>query len=163
MTAPAPWRVKAFNTATTSHNKIHDDEVARSYGFAGGLVPGVDVYAYLTHVPVERWGIEFLERGAMSARFLQPVYDADEVTVEAIDEGDELALTLFDSRGESCATATATLASARPTDQIDIEAAPLSAEPPPASPALFAQRPVFGSLEFGFHADACRRVPTRRR
>ena len=48
--------VKAYNTATESTNKIHDDDVARTYGFRGGLVPGVDVYAYLTHVPTERWG-----------------------------------------------------------------------------------------------------------
>src|SRR5262245_46169653 len=48
--------VTAFNTATASTNKIHDDDVARQYGFHGGLVPGVDVYAYLTHLPVRAWG-----------------------------------------------------------------------------------------------------------
>ena len=32
----------AFNTATASANKIHDDAVARHLGFQGGLVPGVD-------------------------------------------------------------------------------------------------------------------------
>ncbi len=30
----------AFNTATASTNKIHDDDVAQQYGFRGGLVPG---------------------------------------------------------------------------------------------------------------------------
>ena len=45
------YTVEAFNTATDSTNKIHDDDVARTYGFRGGLVPGVDVYAYLTHEP----------------------------------------------------------------------------------------------------------------
>jgi hypothetical protein len=30
---------------------------------------------------------------------------------------------------------------------------PLPPEPPPASAKLFASRPEFGSLEFGFHAD----------
>nr|MBA2279716.1 hypothetical protein [Acidimicrobiia bacterium] len=69
----------AFNTATASTNKIHDDEVARRYGFAGGLVPGVDVYAYLTHLPVARWGPTWLEQGTISARFRQPVYDGDAV------------------------------------------------------------------------------------
>ena len=52
----ATYVVEAYNTATQSTNKIHDDDVARTYGFRGGLVPGVDVYAYLTHVPAERWG-----------------------------------------------------------------------------------------------------------
>ena len=90
MTSARAWRVKAFNTATTSDNKIHDDAVARSYGFAGGLVPGVDVYAYLTHLPVERWGTGFLERGTMSARFHRPVYDGDEVVVEGVEVDGEL-------------------------------------------------------------------------
>ena len=45
----APYRVRAFNTAVASENKIHDDTVARRYGFSGGLVPGVEVYAYMTH------------------------------------------------------------------------------------------------------------------
>ena len=67
--------VEAYNTATESTNKIHDDEVARTYGFRGGLVPGVDVYAYLTHVPAERWGLDWLAHGAITARFAQPVYD----------------------------------------------------------------------------------------
>ena len=53
----------AFNTATASTNKIHDDDVAQQYGFRGGLVPGVDVYAYLTHVPVREWGRTWLEDG----------------------------------------------------------------------------------------------------
>ena len=46
-----PYRVEAFNTAKESDNKIHDDAVARRFGFTGGLVPGVDVYAYMTHLP----------------------------------------------------------------------------------------------------------------
>ena len=152
---PAAWRVKAFNTATTSLNKIHDDDVARSFGFAGGLVPGVDVYAYLTHVPVERWGSPFLERGAMSARFHRPVYDGDEVTIEAVEDGDGLSLTLFDHRGETCATATAVLPVTVPDSPLvdDVPAGPLPADPPPASAKLFGSRPALGSLEFGFHAE----------
>ena len=57
------YRVSAYNTATASTNKIHDDAVARKLGFRGGLVPGVDVYAYLCHLPAERWGRAWLERG----------------------------------------------------------------------------------------------------
>ena len=51
-----PYRVEAFNASKESENKIHDDAVARRFGFKGGLVPGVDVYAYMTHLPVSRWG-----------------------------------------------------------------------------------------------------------
>src|SRR5467141_375704 len=71
MTAAAlsPYQVEAFNTATASENKIHDDAVARRFGFGGGLVPGVDVYAYMAHQPVARWGCAWLERGAAECRF----------------------------------------------------------------------------------------------
>jgi acyl dehydratase len=118
-------------------------------------VPGVDVYAYLTHVPVERWGTAFLERGAMSARFHRPVYDGDEVTIEAVEDGDGLALRLFDPRGETCATATATLPATAPGSPPvdDFAAGPLPDEPPAASAELFTSRPAFGSLEFGFHSE----------
>ena len=38
-----PYRVSAYNTSKHSENKMHDDTVAKRYGFDGGLVPGVDV------------------------------------------------------------------------------------------------------------------------
>src|SRR5882672_8182268 len=71
------YRVTAHNTSKQSENKIHDDAVARKFGFAGGLVPGVDVFAYMTHLPVEKWGRAFLERGLIDARFVKPVYDGE--------------------------------------------------------------------------------------
>ncbi len=43
--------VIAFNTATASENRIHADDVASRFGFTGGLVPGVDVFAYMTSRP----------------------------------------------------------------------------------------------------------------
>ena len=55
----------ARNTASESSNLIHSDEVARRYGFRGGLVPGVTDYAYLTRPVVERWEetmVEFRHR-----------------------------------------------------------------------------------------------------
>jgi hypothetical protein len=54
MSAPAAYEVIAFNTAASSDNKIHEDLVARQFGFRGALVPGVEVYAYMAHVPVAR-------------------------------------------------------------------------------------------------------------
>jgi hypothetical protein len=48
------YEVSAFNTAVTSENKIHDDSIAPQLGFRGGLVPGVEVYAYMAHMPVAR-------------------------------------------------------------------------------------------------------------
>ena len=76
-----PHQVRAHNGATASENKIHDDAVARQHGFAGGLVPGITVFGYLTAPIVKAWGQAWLERGALSARFRQPIYDGDDVTV----------------------------------------------------------------------------------
>ena len=39
MSVTAPYKVQAYNTARDSENKMHDDTVARRYGFTGGLVP----------------------------------------------------------------------------------------------------------------------------
>ena len=110
MTAAAlsPYRVEAFNTAKASENKIHDDDVARRFGFGGGLVPGVDVYAYMAHQPVARWGRAWLERGTAECRFQKPVYDGDIATVTAAETAEGLD-TRVESRGEICATGRASL------------------------------------------------------
>ena len=64
-----PYQIEAFNTAKDSENKIHDDAVAQRFGFKGGLVPGVEVYAYMTHLPAARWGRDWLERGTAEMPF----------------------------------------------------------------------------------------------
>src|SRR5947209_3295833 len=111
--ALAPYRVSAYNTAHESENKIHDDATARRFGFGGGLVPGIDVYGYMTHLPVMRWGRAWLERGTAECRFLKPVYDGDIATVTASEAGGALDIVL-ESRGEICATGRAALPAAMP-------------------------------------------------
>ena len=86
MDAAAAYRVQACNLSHASENKIHDDDVARRFGFQGGLVPGVEVYAYMTHLPAARWGVGWLERGTAECRFFKPVYDENFVTVSATGE-----------------------------------------------------------------------------
>jgi acyl dehydratase len=76
-------RVRARNLARYSANKIHDDTVARTYGFAGGLVAGTTVYAYMTAPLVRAWGLDWLGRGTGRLALHHPVYDGEEVTVEA--------------------------------------------------------------------------------
>lgn len=107
-----PYRVEAYNTAKQSENKMHDDSVARKFGFSGGLVPGVDVLAYMIHPPVRVWGMDFLERGMIDARFTRPVYDGETVQVVAEQAGEGLELRVERS-GEVRATGTASL-TARP-------------------------------------------------
>ena len=102
------YRVSAYNTSKQSENKIHDDSVARKYGFSGGLVPGVDVMAYMMHVPVAKWGRAFLERGLVEARFAKPVYDGETAEVGAVEDGGVLTVEVV-SRGEVCATGIASL------------------------------------------------------
>jgi len=109
----APYRVVAFNTAHDSENKIHDDATARRFGFGGGLVPGVDVYGYMTHLPVMRWGRAWLERGTAECRFLKPVYDGDSATVTATESDGALDITV-ESRGEVCASGRASLPDTAP-------------------------------------------------
>src|SRR6266704_3500507 len=119
-----PYRVEAFNASKESENKIRDDAVARRFGFSGGLVPGVDVYAYMTHLPVQRWGRAWLERGTAECRLLKPVYDGDTAIVTASESAMGLDLRI-ESHGELCVTGHAALLAE-----------------PSAPPAAFSQAPV---------------------
>jgi acyl dehydratase len=107
-----PYRVAAFNTAKASENKMHDDRVAQKFGFSGGLVPGVDVLAYMIHPPVVEWGRAFLERGLVEARFTKPVYDGETVLVTA--EPASHGLVLQVEGGDVRATGTASLSAVLP-------------------------------------------------
>ena len=135
--------LQAHNTATRSENAMHHDDVAKRYGFRGGLVPGVDVYAYLTHPAAARWGLPWLQRGRMRGRFLKPVYDGDTVRVHATDDGEGgLALEVRNSDGDLCATGSASLPSDVPPKP-DPSAWPVVPEPdpearPPAGPESLA-------------------------
>src|SRR5258706_7759467 len=113
MEKPAPYRVVAFNASKLSENKIHDDVVARQFGFVGALVPGVEVFAYMSHAPLQAWGRAFLERGRMEARFVKPVYDGDATSVGAAEAGDGLDLGI-ESRGIVCGTGHAVLPPSAP-------------------------------------------------
>ena len=119
-----PYCVEAFNASKESENKIHDDDVARRFGFRGGLVPGVDVYAYMAHLPARRWGRAWLEHGTAECRLLKPVYDGDIAVVTAVEGEGGLDLQI-EAHGELCVTGRAGLP-AEPT------------EPPPA----FAEAPT---------------------
>lgn len=79
----APYQVHAFNPAQASENLIHNDAYAKKFGFAGGFVPGVSVYAYSCHFPVKLWGRAWLERGQGSIRLLKPIFDGDDAVVTA--------------------------------------------------------------------------------
>ena len=108
------YEVVARNIATASENKIHDNEAARRLGFAGGLVVGVEVYAYMTHAMMSRFGKGWLDHGLAECRFLKPVYEGELVQVLARDEDGRLSVEAT-SKGELCAAGAASIASGSET------------------------------------------------
>lgn len=161
------YEVVAHNTATASLNKIHDDEVARRYGFSGGLVPGVDVYAYMTRVPAEAWGTEWLARGTMRARFLSPVYEGEAVRVVPGDPvespaGVTVGLELRNADGETCAVGQAGLPVAQPAPapsgpapvaRVTWPVVEPAVEPPEAAPEVLAPGTPLAVAPHRFGAD----------
>jgi acyl dehydratase len=99
------WTTVAANDATHSENRIHDDATARQYGFLGGLVPGVTVFAIGVRPLADRWGEELLERGHVDFRLAAPVYEGG--TVEARLDGN--AFRVLDEAGTVCLDGTAAL------------------------------------------------------
>ncbi|HEY6332366.1 MAG TPA: hotdog fold domain-containing protein [Blastocatellia bacterium] len=157
---PLPvYRVMARNTSADSENRMHDDTTAAQYGFRGGLVPGVTIYAYMTVPVVHRLGRDWLERGSMKVRFLQPFYDREPLVVRA-DATSEAGLVHISVRaeresGELCATAEANLSGGRndlPSpiyiQQIEQDVTlPAPGDRPAAAPDFFKPGTIFGALK----------------
>lgn len=146
------YTVAAHNWATASENKIHNDDVARRYGFAGGLVPGVALFAYMTHPAVEAWGRRWLDDGAISTRFNSPVYEGELVTVTMGEDGQ---LELRNADEKVCATGTATVGAGPAPDAQSYAYAPAPdvESRPAASPESLAPGTVLATITGGFHAD----------
>jgi acyl dehydratase len=151
--------VIAKNYGADHANKIHSDEGAAKYGFAGALVPGVGLYAYLTRSAVSALGLDWLERGAMSAKFIKPIYDSEKVQVKGFvvnSDPVELKLELINSEGEICAVGSAGLPASSPT--LDLSAYPVAPLPPsdrlrPASISSFQVGDALGSLDFSWNSQ----------
>lgn len=151
----------AVNTAPDSENRMHGDEAAR-YGFASGLVPGVDVLAYLAHAGVERWGADWLEGGRLDGRLAAPVYDREEVVVEATEADGAIDATVAGGDGDVRATARLTLLDDAGIDAVgerlvltapEIGILPEPDERPPAERDLLQPGTVLGTQWATFHAD----------
>jgi len=142
------WSVTAFNTATQSENRIHDDETAARFGFTGGLVPGVDVFAYMTHLPRVHFGPRWLSEGRMQARFHAPTYDGRPAVTSGTAAPGEGRLKLdLSSDGRACASGWATMhTDPCPAYILPSAPAPARESRPPASPDSLAPGSVLGSL-----------------
>jgi acyl dehydratase len=155
MPEPLPdYHVKAVNTSSDSENKIHDTATARRYGFAGGLVPGVTVYAYLTEPLVAALGPAWLHRGTASVRFVKPILDGEAVHVTGEITGRDpqggvsaTVRAITDSTGE-CAVLNATLPAGSPTPlNLALYAeAPLPPERLPGTREYFDTHAVLGTF-----------------
>src|SRR5262245_10901539 len=145
------YEVIAKNYGADHPNRIHSDEGAAAYGFAGALVPGVGLYAYMTRPVVDALGREWLERGSMSAKFLKPVYDGEKVQARAtVAQNDplELRLELINQSGALCAAGSAGLPNS--SASLDPDAYPFR-EPVPLWPASIAGLSIgetLGTVEF---------------
>jgi hypothetical protein len=152
-TALPEYRVSATPTHDPWENKIHEDGLARAFGFRGGLVPGVTVYSWMTHPVVAAFGRAWLDHGTFSVRFARPVYFGETVTVRASvaahsKEEVTIQVRVVNDRDEVCATATMglPLGPLLPLpDPAAYPAAALPAERPPASRAYLEQRTVLGT------------------
>jgi hypothetical protein len=156
---PPPYRITARNAAGRSENRIHSDDVARRYGFGGGLVPGVTLYGYMTQPVMAHFGLAWLERGSLQVRFQRPVYDGQEVVVTARPAPDgALALELAGPDGAVLVPGRALVRAPGPAaaaggppppDPEAIPAAAVPSERPAADEVSLAPGTVLGTLWTG--------------
>jgi len=150
------YRVSAYNTAKQSENKMHDDTVAKRFGFSGGLVPGVDVMAYMMHMPVANWGRDFPARGLIDARFEKPVYDAEIADVTAEESHSQLTIEVK-SRGQLCATGSASLPASAPAISIsDYREVAAPAERKPVNAASYEVDKLLGTIPRHWAGEAAK-------
>lgn len=133
---PEPFAAVAYNPVPNSENRIHGDEVARSHGFRGGLVPGVVVSAYLLDPAVRAFGRAALRGSYAEVVVHKPLYDGTrfDVRIEAY-ETQGYRAALFDAEGTRCAEGSFALArepSQLPEFDARMARAPRSAERPRA-------------------------------
>jgi acyl dehydratase len=116
--------------------------------------------AYMMHLPVAKWGRAFLERGLIEARFVKPVYDGEIADVTGEERNGVLAIEVK-SRGQLCATGTASLPAAAPSISIAdfIETAAV-AERRPVDTASYQVGKWLGTLPRAWAGDAAQEYLT---
>ena len=146
--------VQALNLSAESENRIHDDAVARRFGFEGGLVPGVEVYAYMMNPVVRHFGPEWLDRGEADCRLLKPVYDGREAVACATPESDGGLALAVESAGVTCARGSASMPERGATpEHAPLPAAPVFPGRPPASPETLPEGTVLGTFTESMEPD----------
>ena len=140
------YRLEALNIQQSSTNKIHDDNTASTLGFRGGLVPGIEIFSYMTHFSVKYWGLSWLEGGGSSITLRRPVYDGKIATLKSDWSGGDSFNVTLDSDDETCATGTFERRSSMETGDLgNLERPPVAKNPPPVEQALLKPGSVFSS------------------
>ena len=122
-----PYQVRTHNASTQSENRMHSDDVARQFGFKGGLVPGVTVFSHMTQPLVARHGVAWLTRGTADVSFGKPAYEGELLSIHTTDSGNETrVLTCTNEQGVELARMSAALpaTTANPDSRGDIPPAP---------------------------------------
>jgi hypothetical protein len=163
------FHVSAPTPDEPPENKIHEDGLARQYGFKGGLVPGIIMYAWMTHPVAEALGEEWLERGAFATRFAKPIYYEEAATIRArvtrrTDAAVAIEVGAYNSADELCGTATMSLdrrLAASPPAVGDYAVAPLPEERPQVTRAHLESLEVLGTPELDLDLAAAAGWATR--
>jgi acyl dehydratase len=166
----AERRVRARNLFRDAANRIHDDAVARQYGYAGALVAGVTIYGYLSQLAVTAWGLDWLRRGTGTVRFLRPIYDGEELVLHgrvparsanAIAGETVAELDACSTDGHIASTVTASLAWGGPVIAPDPRGYPVTALPaslPPVTAEVLAGLDPLGAPVVDLDADLLARA-----
>jgi acyl dehydratase len=143
-------QLEAYNLSAASENKIHDDTVAQRFGFQGGLVPGVEVYAYMMNLAVRHFGPDWLETGSGDCRLMKPVYDGRQAYITGEPAGDDGLAMKVESEEILCATGTASIGGAAPVPALHdfaVAALPDFDARPDAAPETLRDGQVLGTFE----------------
>ena len=149
-----PYHLSVHYSEPENRNPIHADDVAAKYGFAGGLVPGVYVYAWMTVPVAQRWGMDWVEHGAMHVKLVSPFYDGDEAEMLANPAEDGSLTLTADSGARRCAVGTAALPAVRSAMPRldDYPVMPLPTHRPSATKAALGE--ALGSIEITYSASS---------
>lgn len=146
---PAPYQVRTHNASTESENRMHSDDVAKQFGFKGGLVPGVTVFSHMTQPMVARYGEAWLARGTAEVSFGKPAYEGELLTIHTRDETNSAhVLTCLNEQGTELARMSATLpaTAGKPDARSNIPPAPPQNERPTVTWDLMEVNKPFPAL-----------------
>ena len=88
---PASSRLVAFMEDPDNEdiaNPIHSTGIARAHGFQGALVGGATAYGWTAATLLDALDTEWLDRGWVHLKFVQPIYPGDSIEVSIAADGE---------------------------------------------------------------------------